>query len=459
VKLKVCHVAASAEGCRWMVEQLQGLREDYDCEVMAVVGGERGGLIDMLRARNIPYYVEHFDFTSRSGMLRLPFMIFRLARLFRRERPDVVQSHLFFSMVIARFAAWLADVPVRLAMYASPFQLQADTSIWIDRATCWMESMLIPACEKTVALCRDMGVKDERLALVYYGPDERRFDPQQTKPANIRAALGWPPDTPVIAKVAYFYQRLSRSRWIPPVVHERGIKGYDDLVRAAPLVLAEFPSAKFLLIGNGWGEPGAEHMQEVEELVRSLDLEESVIFTGFRSDVDEILAQVNVAVQASLVECLGGTIEALLMECPTVATRVGGMVDTVRDGETGILVEPSNPPDLARGIIQMLRDPERGRAMGRAGRNLMLSRFTLSRTVKDLFEVYRRVRARKGRCYNPLVSLWRTILAVPILTYLSFRMMLVEFLFHIYLPRLKALPTRIHRISRFRLRDMSGDQS
>lgn len=63
-KLKICQVIATAEGGRWMVEQLRDLRDDYGCEVMAVVGGERGGLVDMLRAERIPCHVEKFYFRS-----------------------------------------------------------------------------------------------------------------------------------------------------------------------------------------------------------------------------------------------------------------------------------------------------------------------------------------------------------------------------------------------------------
>ena len=85
-KLKVCQVVASAEGGRWLVEQLRDLRDIYGCEVMAVVGGETGGLIDNLRANNIPYHAEDFIFWSLRSILRLPFTILRQARLFRRER-------------------------------------------------------------------------------------------------------------------------------------------------------------------------------------------------------------------------------------------------------------------------------------------------------------------------------------------------------------------------------------
>src|SRR4030095_5507471 len=108
-------------------------------------------------------------------LVTMPMTILKLARFFRQQHFDVVQSHVFRSMLIGRPAAWLADVPVRLSMISGPFHLEAQTSRWIDRRTHWMETMLIPSCEESLRLCRDMGVPKERLALVYYGADERRF--------------------------------------------------------------------------------------------------------------------------------------------------------------------------------------------------------------------------------------------------------------------------------------------
>ena len=435
--LKVCHVVATAESARWVAEQLRGLRERYGCEVSAVVGGGRGSLVDLLRAEGIPYHVENFTFSSPLDLMRAARTVFRLARLFRRERVDVVQSHLFFSMVIARLAAWLADVPVRLAMYASPFHLEARTSLWLDRATCWMESALIPSCERSVELCRGMGVGPDRTPLVYYGPDERRFVPERVEPAGIRASFGWPAKTPLVVMVAFFYPRMSESRWIPRAVHNRGIKGHGDLVRAVPHVLSEFPEAKFLLIGSGWGEGGEQYKREVEELVRRMGVEGSVLFPGYRADANRILREADVAVQASLNDNPAGTIESLLMECPTVVTRVGGLVDTVREGETGLQANPGDPRDLARRIVEMLREPARAREMGRAGRRLMLERFTLSRTVKDLHELYRRLRSRQARhYYDPARSLLRALVALPLLTCLSFRLVFIDMLLLTHVPRL-----------------------
>ncbi len=413
-----------------MFEQLRELRDVYGYEVVAVVSAGQGKLIDKLRSENIPYHVTHFATGSASPrtILRLPFSVLKLAWFFRRERFDIVQSHVFVTTITARPAAWLADVPVRLAMIASPFHLQARLSRDLERATCWMETMLIPSCQAVSDLCSETGVTRERLApVIYYAPDERNFDPGLVPPAETRRQFGWPQDTPLICKVAYFYHRMGTSGWEPAEVHGRGHKGHEDLVKAAPMVLAEFPEAKFLLVGSGWDPKGEEHMQEVKELVRSMGLQSSVIFTGYRADANRILREADVAVHASLNENLGGTIEALMIGCPMVATRVGGMVDAVRDGETGVLVNPSDPPDLARGIIQLLRDPERARALGRAGRELMLDQFTLRRTVDDLAHLYRQLlsetRQRRG-FYNPLVSLLRLLAGAPIFAYLVSRLLI-----------------------------------
>jgi glycosyltransferase involved in cell wall biosynthesis len=367
--------------------------------------------------------------------LATPLAVLKLARFFRRERFDVVQHHIFISMRIARPAAWLADVPVRLSMIAGPFHLQARTSRWIERLTYWMDTKLIPSCQASLELCHEMGISEEYLApVVYYSPDERNFDPTKVLPTDIRGQFGWSPDTPLVCMVAFFYPRLSSGSWVPDEVKGRGIKGHGDLVRAAPIILQEFPNTKFLLVGSGWGKAGEKYRDEIKDLVERKELKSSIVFLGFREDANRILRSADVAVQASLNENLGGSLEALLMECPTVATRVGGLIDSVRDGETGVLVNASDPKDLARGIIELLRDREKANALGKAGRRLMLNQFTLQHTVKDLDSIYRRAsedRARKRRSYNLFVSAWRLLLGAPFFVFLAFRLFFLDgYVFH-----------------------------
>ena len=115
------------------------------------------------------------------------------------------------------------------------------------------------------------------------------------------------------------------------------------------------------------------------------------------------------------------------MECPTVATRVGGLVDTVKDGETGVLVNPSDPQDLARGIARLLRDRDAASALGKRGRQYMLQRFTLRRTTDDLNSLYLQLtEPRKSKPYNLLFSLGRLIIGAPLFAYIAFRLFFVD---------------------------------
>ena len=228
--------------------------------------------------------------------------------------------------------------------------------------------------------------------------------------------------------VAFFYPRLSGGPWVPPEVRNRGIKGHGDLVKAVPSVLKEFPNAKFLLVGSGWGVYGEKYLDEVKRLVHEMNLEASVLFPGYREDANSVLRESDVAIQASLNENLGGTIESLLMECPTVATRVGGLIDSVRNGETGVLVNPCAPHDLAHGITSLLRDRDSALRLGRAGRQLMLRRFTLRRTVSDLHELYQTTAAKTAerKYYRPIVSFVRLLAGIPLFAYVGLRLFLAD---------------------------------
>src|SRR5262245_32317179 len=118
---KVCYIAATPEGAVWIFEQLRELRDRYRFDVSVMLNGERGSLVDLFRGAGIPVHVANFDFANNADLLSFPRKIIHLAKLLWRERYDVVQTHLFHSMVIGRIAAWFVDVPVRLSMIAGPY--------------------------------------------------------------------------------------------------------------------------------------------------------------------------------------------------------------------------------------------------------------------------------------------------------------------------------------------------
>jgi glycosyltransferase involved in cell wall biosynthesis len=417
--LRVCHIVATTQGANWVFEQLRELRDRHGMDVTAIVSGESGPLVDLLRTADIR--VVAWDFGMERGKLgELPPKIVGLAKFLRRERFDVVQTHVFPSMMIGRIAAWLADVPLRLAMVAGPFHLQAEGSRAIDRDTCFMDHILIASCQLTREMYREMGVREDSLALIYYGADPERFDPRAVEPSGVREESGWPAWTAVVGMIAYFYERLKPAPWVPRDLWGRGVKGHDEFVKATKIVLEQFPETKFLVVGGGFTETGNRYRGEVLALAERLGVSSNITFTGHRANIPAILKDIDISVQPSLNENLGGVLESLLMARPTVATRVGGMVDGVKDGETGILVTPGDPADLARGILELLRDPERAALLGRKGRQLMLDRFTLERTAADLASLYTS-NHRRGS-YSAGRSLLRAVGALPVAAYLTVRL-------------------------------------
>jgi glycosyltransferase involved in cell wall biosynthesis len=424
-ELKLCHIAATSEGAAWMVDQLRGLRDKHGYAVSAIIGAGEGALGEKLRQHAIPFKTFAFEFPPQKDWRAFRQQVNDLAAILRAEKFDIVQTHLFSSMVVGRLAAWLADVPVRLAMIAGPYHLEAYTPRWVDGSTCWMETALIASCEFTRQQYRDMGVANRRIHLTYYGQDHQIFQRESAPAADLHAEFGIAQGAKIVGMIAYFYAKMPPGRWTPPLLHNRANKRQLDLIHAAPKVLEAYPDTCFLFVGGGWGAIGEQELLEARQAVADLNISHAVIFAGRRNDVNNVLAALDVTVQASISENLGGTIEALLMECPTVATATGGLVDSVLDGKTGVLVKPLDPADLARGIVQLLSDPGAARQMAREGRNLMVQRFSLECTIRDLDVVYcgyalRGTRIRRG--YRPWKMVLRSQMACPVYWYLERRL-------------------------------------
>ena len=412
--LRVCHLVATTLGARWMYEQLRELRDAHGYEVCAVVKGDHGPLVDWLKESGIR--VLHWDFGLGPGprTLALARSAISLMRMLWVERFDVVQTHVFPSYLAVRPAAWVAGVPVRASMISGPFHLEAVASRGVEASTAWMETAVIPSCVKSLTLCRELGIPESKLRLVYYAADPDRFCAGISPPANLRATFGWSEDTPLVGLVAYFYPRLGESDWIPRSLHGKAVKGHDDFIRAAKVVLQSHPNARFVLVGGGFAGDDST-LLEAQDLVKQLGLEGVVAFTGHRSDTPAVLEELTVAVQASLCENLGGTLEALAMAKPLVVTRVGGMVDVVRDGETGLVAEPRNPQDLADKISRMLADPGAARKLGETGLAFFKERFSIERCVQDLDALYRDQWSAdaSNRAYRFFPAVGRAMVAFP----------------------------------------------
>jgi glycosyltransferase involved in cell wall biosynthesis len=174
------------------------------------------------------------------------------------------------------------------------------------------------------------------------------------------------------------------------------LKGLEYFLAAAPEVLARIPRAKFLIIGDNSFNP--EYREELKQQTIRLGIQDRVIFTGFRLDVQNILSSLAVSVLPSLKEGLSNSLlESMAAAVPVVATDVGGNPEVVVDGETGLLVPATDPGALAQAICRVLLTPGLRQTFGQAGRRRVLEHFsnermirTVERMYEDLLETSRR---------------------------------------------------------------------
>lgn len=160
-------------------------------------------------------------------------------------------------------------------------------------------------------------------------------------------------------------------------------KAIDTFISAAAEILSAVPEARLAVIGDG------EMREPLEEQARTLGLGERVRFFGFRPPVARQLRQIDVFVLPSSWEAFPiSLLEAMACGVPQVATDVGGTREAVADGETGLLVPPRDPQALARGVIELLRDPERRARMAEDGRRRHANLFSVDRMVEDTAKVY-----------------------------------------------------------------------
>jgi glycosyltransferase involved in cell wall biosynthesis len=281
--------------------------------------------------------------------------LLELRRVFRRLRPDVV--HVVDVWPVAMVAARAAGVRRLLLTHHTPELARRDNAagrIWWGLG--WAAR---PEVIYTSAFDRDQDARRTlRRHVVPLGIDLERF-------AAADPAL--PPNGPVIGTVG----RLAEQ------------KAQHVLLDAVPLVLERWPNARFVLVGDG---PCRE---ELERQARSLGVGDSVVFTGFRDDVPRWLASFDVFVLSSLFEGLCyAVIEAQAARVPVVATPVGGVRETVVDGETGIIVPVADANAVAGAIVRLLEQPDETACLV-AEAAARAQRYSCTRMVEETLAVYR----------------------------------------------------------------------
>ena len=303
--------------------------------------------------------------------------LWKIYFIMRRERPDIVHTHTAKAGALGRIAAVLAGIPVRIHtfhghIFESYFNsFSAGVFIFIERFLAFFSKYIVVVSEaqKEEIVKKYKIAKDKKVKVVPLGLDLDRLSLIVSKSGKLRGEMCIGNDCVLIGII---------GRLVPVKNHRMFLDACKKLFD-----LAGGLDIRCILIGDG------EERTGLEGYARKLGIQEKVVFSGWKKEMADVYADLDIVALTSLNE---GTpvalIEALASGRPVVSTDVGGVKDVVEDGINGYLVALGDASGLARCLLELAGDPEKRRAFGRNGRQKVLRRYSKERLVKDIKALY-----------------------------------------------------------------------
>ena len=291
-----------------------------------------------------------------------PLAFGQLWKILHQGDFDVIHSNTPRVILVAGLTSQLCRVPVRVSSRRVNFPLRSPLSRLKYN---WAQEKIITVSTSVRDTLLRGGVRPERIKVIYEGVDLNWIDLQKPSPLTAKDGL-------VVGTVA----------------HMSPEKGHDILLQAASKLVLQFPHITFVLVGGG------ELASELARKTAQLGIEDKVIFTGFRSDCEALVKSFDIFCLPSLSEGLSSAILiAMANRLPVVATTVGGIPELVIDGQTGFLVAPNHPENLASALSQLVQSPSLRQQMGDAARRRVEESFTLKRKLDQTERLYRQLLA------------------------------------------------------------------
>ena len=308
---------------------------------------------------------------------RVPLSLLSLAQYIRRHDIQVIHAtekprDAFYGALLSK----LTGAKLVVHLHVKFEEWIRGTAKWaIDRA-----DAIVGVSRYVAQSAIDAGYPPERVYHVLNSIDlsDSRWNPTLDGTAA-RQSLGIPDDAPLLGIVSRLFS------W----------KGHGDLLDALVYVKQQVPSFRLVIVGedDARANPGGgSYRAQLEAQARRLGLEEHVIFAGFRTDIPELMAAMDVYTMPTWEEPFGVVfVEAMAMEKPIVAWDSGGAPEIIEHGRTGFVIQPKLTESLAESIVRLLRDAPLRRRFGVEGRRRAEEVFNPQRMCRDMAGVYRAV--------------------------------------------------------------------
>lgn len=324
-------------------------------------------------------------YAEQRGLLVVPLsmnksrylpLVFEFLHLFRRYQTDVVNTH-------GSVDSWSASIGARLSRRKPVIVRTRHISIPVRRGL--RHRLLyrrLPHAVVTtgealrVELMQTLGIAASRIVSIPSGVDLGVFQPSSGF-GPLRSELGLAPDQIVVGTVAFM----------------RRYKALDNFLLVAQIVLQQRPDVRFLVVGDGPQHP------KIAQMVHDLKLTDRVLLTGFREDVPQLMALMDIFVLSSVRgEGLPQALtQAMAMERPVVATMVGSVPEVVRHDVTGFLTVPGDHHSLAGYVLKLIHEPATRIRLARAGRDLIEKEYDLEHMLDLTEALYADLLRRESR--------------------------------------------------------------
>jgi len=326
---------------------------------------KEGPFIDELRKIKISPDLVQFPSIRWPNPVRICTTIRNLIDIIKKKQIDLIHSNQPRSNLFGAIAAKIKNVPI----------------VWHERC---LESGRLDSdnifsflpdkiiCNSGAARNRFTKGKgiDTKIKIIMNGVDLREFDPE-INGRIIRKEFNIDDDELVIGTIG----RIDPE------------KGYECFLESARILLQDARNVRFLIVGGAFNNTSLE--KTLYEMSVEKGVSKKTIFTGFRGDIPQLLASMDVVVLPSGIDaCSRVLFESMAMQKPLVAINAGGTPEVVQDGITGFLVKPKDPSGMAKGIMTLLHNKSLSEQYGQAGRKRVEEMFTIERNIKETENVY-----------------------------------------------------------------------
>ena len=378
----------SSEIQRRGYESLVVLREEARIEPMV------SAMPDTYRLRFLPLPLLQRGRTViqyASDAAKTAFSIARLVGIIRRERVALVHANEILD-VYAAIAARLAGIPCVWHIRAD-FSLLPPAYAWLfPRIAVGLSTEIVVVSSSTYEnVFVRRGIESRKVSVIHDpGPDATVFHPGVDGSAA-RKELAPDEDAGLVVLIA----KLEEP------------KGHEVLIRAVPLILAEYPKTRFVIVGGQLD--GAHHRRYAERIRRlpgEIGVGHAVTFPGYRPDVAQIMAAADVVTHCSTYPdpFPGVVLQGMALGKAVVASNLGGPREQIEDGLSGVLVRAGDPSSLARAICSLLGQPERRASVGVGAARRVNSAFSSEFFYRNLSQVYDRHLSARPVLHSELVA-------------------------------------------------------